>query len=162
MDGTRTLGAGPASEAPRMLRESGGAQVLTRREALGAAVAAVAAVIAGCFSDRPSPTDGSGGDVVVEMKPTFVFDPATVTIRRGQTIAWRNTSEGVVHTTTADADLAHDPADVKLPSGAQPWDSGAIAPGQEYRRTFDVAGEYHYFCKPHETLGMLGTIIVQP
>ncbi len=141
--------------------EVSGGRLLSRRQAVGAAIAAVAAVIAGCFSERPSPTDSGGEGVLVEMKPSLVFDPADVTINRGETIVWRNVS-GFVHTSTDDPDLAQNAAHAQLPAGAQPWDSGALANGQEYRRTFDVPGQYRYFCRPHEASNMLGTITVLP
>jgi plastocyanin len=50
--------------------------------------------------------------------------------------------------------------DAVLPDGAQPWDSGIITGGQTYSHTFDVAGQYSYFCIPHEALGMVGKITV--
>ena len=49
----------------------------------------------------------------------FKFEPATVTVRAGETVEWKN--EGIVpHTATADAEVAHKPV----------FDSGTIDTGQ--------------------------------
>jgi plastocyanin len=130
---------------------------LTRREALALLASGA---LAACFSDRPDDGVGPGDDEVeVSMTANLRFDPETVQIEAGQTVVWRNTS-GFVHTATGDASLADDPDNVRLPAGAQPWDSGSVPAGGEYRRTFDVAGEYRYFCIPHEGQDMTGRIIV--
>ncbi|MBW3534854.1 MAG: plastocyanin [Gemmatimonadetes bacterium] len=120
------------------------------------------AAVAGCFSDRPDggmgPTDGEA--VVVQMNANLTFEPAVASIRTGQTVVWRNASS-FVHTSTADPARANDPAHVRLPEGAATWNSGDVPAGGEFRKTFDVAGEYAYFCIPHETQGMLGQVIVE-
>jgi plastocyanin len=89
------------------------------------------------------------------------YSPASVTIRAGQTVEWRNTSL-ITHTVTDDPERAKAPADAALPAGAQPFGSGDIPAGQVYLRRFPVAGTYHYFCTHHETDGMVGTIVVRP
>lgn len=96
----------------------------------------------------------------VEMTDALRFDPGTVTIQSGETVTWRNSSQ-VAHTVTADPDLAGDPSNVQLPEGAQTFDSGNIAPGDSYSRTFDVPGTYEYICIPHEAQGMTGTLVVK-
>lgn len=127
---------------------------LTRREAIGAMGAAV---LAACFSDRPT-DPGDGGGIPVDMVDT-AFEPATLTIQVGERVTWHNVGQ-FVHTVTCDPAEANDPASVQLPAGAAPWDSGGVGPGGTFTHTFDVAGEYHYFCIPHETFGMLGTVVV--
>lgn len=107
--------------------------------------------------DRPPPRV----DKVVDMTTTLNFAPRAITIRAGETVEWRNVSI-MDHTVTADPARAKNPAHVRLPPGAEPFHSGTIAPGKVYRRTFPVAGEYRYFCIPHEEQGMLGTITVLP
>lgn len=93
------------------------------------------------------------------MTNELQFNPATINIRVGDTVTWQNSSE-LVHTVTDDPALAQDPANSVLPPGAQAWDSGDLAPGQSYTKTFTVPGEYRYFCRPHEAAGMVGTIVV--
>jgi plastocyanin len=89
------------------------------------------------------------------------YSPDKVTVRSGDTVEWRNTSL-ITHTVTDDPARADNPADVGLPPSAQPFDSGSIAAGQVYLRTFAVPGTYRYFCTHHETDGMVGEIVVMP
>jgi plastocyanin len=93
------------------------------------------------------------------MTDQLKFDPATLTVPRGTTVTWRNASQ-VVHTVTDDPNKAANKADAEVPSGAQTWDSGDVNPGQTFTHTFDTPGTYKYFCQPHETAGMVATIIV--
>jgi plastocyanin len=95
------------------------------------------------------------------MSDTLKYEPATLTVPKGATVVWRNTSQ-VAHTVTDDASKASDKSHAALPTGAQPWDSGLINSGQEYSHTFDVPGTYKYFCIPHEMAGMVATITVTP
>ena len=119
-------------------------------------------LLVGCGMGGPAYEEGvpAGVDAVVEMTTGHSFSPANVTIPAGGTIEWRNVAI-MTHTVTADPGLAKDPADVRLPQGAQAFDSGDIPAGQIYRHTFDVPGEYRYFCEPHESDDMVGTVIVQ-
>ena len=96
---------------------------------------------------------------VVEMTSALTFQPSTVEIAAGETVEWRNASN-IVHTVTANPASASDSSFVSLPPGVQPFDSGPIAAGGTFSRTFDVAGRYDYFCIPHQTMGMRGTVIV--
>lgn len=99
--------------------------------------------------------------VVVTMTDDLRFEPRSVTVQQGQTILWKNTSR-VPHTVTCDPELAQNAKDVRLPPGPQSFNSGVIGPGQTYSRTFAVAGDYGYFCIPHELLGMVGEVKVIP
>lgn len=121
---------------------------------------APAAAAAGDGGTAPA-AEGQSDTVVVEMDNRLRFLPDTVRIRAGQTVVWRNTSD-VVHTVTADPSLAVRPENVRLPAGAEPFDSGDLVPGGEFRHRFEVAGEYVYFCIPHELAGMTGVVIVEP
>jgi plastocyanin len=99
------------------------------------------------------------GNFTVTMTNELRFDPPMLSVPRGTTVTWNNTSS-IQHTVTDDVSKAQNKADAELPTGAQPWDSGNIDPGQTYQHTFDIPGTYKYFCTPHETAGMLGTIVV--
>lgn len=35
------------------------------------------------------------------------------------------------------------------------------APGEKASTKFDTAGEYRYYCEPHQGAGMVGKVIVQ-
>jgi plastocyanin len=89
------------------------------------------------------------------------FQPASLTIPKGSTVTWKNTSQ-MEHTVTADPAKAAKKGDAALPDGVAPFDSGMIGAGQSYSHTFDVPGTYKYFCLPHEMLGMVGTVTVTP
>lgn len=116
-------------------------------------------------SDEQAATTGAepaaGGAVAAEVGMTdrLTFDPDTVRIRVGETVLWRNGS-ALLHTVTADPARAANAASVSLPSGATPFDSGNIEPGATYTHTFTVAGEYKYFCVPHEAAAMVGWVVV--
>src|SRR3954447_19641744 len=72
------------------------------------------------------------------------FDPATLTVPVGTTVNWVDVSG--THTTTSYDGL---------------WDSGRrLAVGESYSYTFNQPGVYHYYCVPHESVGMIGTVVV--
>lgn len=126
-----------------------------------AALSAVLLTLAGWVAignDTHDVPDGLAA--TVDMTDDLRFTPSTVTVQVGATVTWRNTSQ-VMHTVTADPNLANDPSHVQLPQGAEAFNSGNIGPGDSYSRTFDVAGTYTYFCIPHEGQGMIGTVIVE-
>ncbi|WP_404379530.1 plastocyanin/azurin family copper-binding protein [Caenispirillum salinarum] len=99
-------------------------------------------------------------ETVVEMTNRLNYTPETVAVSAGDTVRWNNTSD-LVHTVTADPAKASDPAHVRLPDGAEPFDSGSVQAGGSYSHTFTVPGEYTYFCIPHEAAGMIGSIVVE-
>lgn len=96
--------------------------------------------------------------VTVDATNSLKFVPASVCLKAGGTITWKNVGN-IFHTTTDDKSLAANPADSALPSGAASWNH-PLNPGASYSLKFTVAGTYKYFCIPHETLGMLGQITV--
>lgn len=67
-------------------------------------------------------------------------------IQAGTKVTWVN-NDSMAHTAT---------------SGTGAWDSGSIAPGQQYSFTFNDAGVYPYFCAIHGQASMSGTIEVAP
>jgi plastocyanin len=96
------------------------------------------------------------------------FEPATITIQAGESVAWRNTSSEQ-HTVTADESA--------LPDGADYFSSGDAADeaaanddlsgelidvGQEFTFTFDKPGTYAYYCILHRSDGMKGKVVVEP
>jgi predicted lipoprotein with Yx(FWY)xxD motif/plastocyanin len=88
----------------------------------------------------------SGNTVKINVQ-NFAFDPKSTTINAGTTVIWHN-SDSVMHTVTSDAGLFDSP----LPGGA------------DFQFTFDKAGTYPYYCRPHGGpggAGMSGVIIVK-
>lgn len=100
------------------------------------------------------------GDHVIEMTNRLTFIPDTLHVSVGDRVTWKNTSM-LVHTVTADSAQSTVEGSVRLPEGAESFDSGSIDPGDEFSRKLHVPGIYTYFCIPHEGAGMWGTIIVE-
>ncbi len=146
--------------------------------ALGMLAAAAALMVAACgtgpipgqsgstTTTSSSGTSSSGGctaanaqtSVTVEATNALTFVPASVCLKVGGSITWKNTGN-LPHTTTDLASLAANPANAELPAGATGWNH-ALQPGVPFTLKFTVAGTYKYFCIPHELLGMLGQITV--
>lgn len=125
----------------------------------GAALATIGT--AGCLNNQSSTKQ------TVTMTGTFGFDPKTRTIETGQTVHWKNTSD-VDHTVTAYEEGIPDGAayfasgDFESERAARNRvNEGLIAPGEEYERTFEQPGTYEYYCIPHESSGMVGTVRVK-
>jgi len=95
------------------------------------------------------------------------FEPAAITVSVGEPVVFVNDS-GEVHTVTADEDA--------LPEGTNYFASGGfeneadaranprggfILDGEDYSVEFDEPGTYNFFCIPHESSGMRGSIVVE-
>jgi plastocyanin len=89
------------------------------------------------------------------------FVPPAITVNVGDKVVWKNSSQ-VIHNVVDDASKALSTIDVKLPSGAHPFDSGLLQPGQSFSRVFAEPGIYRYVCTLHEGSGMKGVVIVRP
>ena len=123
---------------------------------------AVSVAATGCGGDDstginpPLPPSDSGADTGGQVMIHAVdnsFDPPSVTIALGTTVEWMNAGM-VTHTATSGQSSSS--ADLGKEFDHQ------LAPGQTFSHTFQVAGEFPYFCRLHESLGMKGTIIVSP
>ena len=108
-----------------------------------------------------SPAAAATPAVVIKMSdkpPKFL--PDKVTIKAGETIQWINNAK-TLHSVDGDPTMALKPADVSLPPGAKPFDSGFMKPDMTWDYTFTVPGTYKYTCVPHEKDGMNGEIVVK-
>jgi hypothetical protein len=48
-----------------------------------------------------------------------------------------------------------------MPEDATPFDSGLLTEaGAEFTHTFEMPGVYHFYCAPHESVGMFGSVVV--
>ncbi|WP_244605438.1 plastocyanin/azurin family copper-binding protein [Halorhabdus rudnickae] len=86
----------------------------------------------------------------------YVNTPAVVWLETGGTITWE--IDGGSHSVTAyhpDNDRPR-----RIPENATTWDSGVLSDGKTFEHTFETAGVYNYYCLPHESLGMVGLVIV--
>ena len=93
-------------------------------------------------------------EVVVAADGSFRFAPETFTISVGDTVRWVWESGG--HNVTPD----------EIPSGSD-WSGSPGAPsetlsgGSTHEYTFEVAGEYSYYCNPHRSIDMVGSFTVE-
>lgn len=82
----------------------------------------------------------------IEANGSLEFSPSALTIDAGTQVRWVNVST-VLHTVT--------------PDGHTEWTSATLADdGDTFIHTFDTPGTYLYFCQPHQSQGMTGTITV--
>ncbi|HVC39617.1 MAG TPA: plastocyanin/azurin family copper-binding protein [Candidatus Dormibacteraeota bacterium] len=146
-----------------------------RRSTLtGIAVGGIALLLSACGTGpipgqagpQPAATSSGGGctaanaqtSVTIDAGNNLKFSPATACLKTGGTVTWKNTGN-ILHTTTDTPSLAASAADSVLPKGATPWDHQLPA-GGSFSLKLTVPGTYRYFCKPHETLGMVASITV--
>jgi len=91
----------------------------------------------------------------------FIFDPVALRIEPGDSITWFQVAD--LHSTTA-FHPTNNNHQLRIPEGAEPWDSGILGVGGNpltFVHEFgDQQGVYDYFCIPHEFLGMVGRIVV--
>jgi plastocyanin len=95
------------------------------------------------------------------------FDPATITIEAGEAVTWVNESDEA-HTVTAYGDEIPEDATYFASGGAsneaEARDSlseGLLESDDTFEVTLDQPGTYEYYCIPHESNGMKGTIVVE-
>ncbi|WP_435120048.1 plastocyanin/azurin family copper-binding protein [Halolamina sp. C58] len=101
------------------------------------------------------------------MTDDFAFEPKTVTVDTGTTVTWTNPGD-VPHTVTAYEDEIPDGAAYFASGGFESeraarnnLKEGLIVPDETYGHTFEQSGTYGYFCIPHESSGMVGTVRVK-
>ena len=94
-----------------------------------------------------TPSDYSLDIAMNDANAKYVFNPADITVNVGETVTLKLTSENEFHSFTVD-DLG---IDVEVDAGET----------EEITFTFSEAGTYELICIPHESLGMVGKIIVQ-
>ena len=88
----------------------------------------------------PSAAGGGGSTLAVTIRD-FSFNPASIDAKVGETVTWTHNGEAP-HTVTFD----------------DGEDSGSLANGDDYSRTFDAAGSFPYKCSVHPA--MTGTVEV--
>lgn len=98
--------------------------------------------------------------VTVDATSNLRFVPAAVCLKVGGTVTWTNTTSGDDHTSTDEPSEAASAGDASIPKGGHGW-SLKLPAGKSAHVTFTKPGVYRYFCIPHETLGMVGVVIVR-
>jgi len=101
---------------------------------------------------------------VIEMKGTtrgehVWFTPQGLAVAAGTLLHFINRDPANSHTATA-----YHPAvlgrQMRIPAGAEPWDSDFLLPDEAFEVTLTVPGVYDFYCQPHEHAGMVGRIVV--
>jgi plastocyanin len=114
----------------------------------GVAPLLAALALSACSDHTDEPTAPIGdGEVTEVVLNNFAFSAPTVTIDRGESVRWRN-STATFHTVTPDGHQAF---------GARQTN----AADQTFETRFDTPGRYRYYCEPHRALGMTGEVIVR-
>ena len=106
-----------------------------------------APLVAGGAAPAPKlPKLDRAPDTVEVRMGSSTFDAKTVKIDKGDTVVWSNASP-MSHTVTAENSS---------------FDSGMVAPGRRFTRTFERTGRFYYFCELHGSprSGMWGVVIV--
>ncbi|HEX8028437.1 MAG TPA: cupredoxin family copper-binding protein [Vicinamibacterales bacterium] len=122
--------------------------------------ASLAVFAAGCSNDSPTPIPtspspvavppaapaGSSASITIPMGASSLgnraYNPGEIAVAVGDTLTWVNT-DAVPHTSTANGG----------------WDSGTLAPGQQFSTTLRAPGTFAYHCTIHP--GMVGTVVVR-
>ena len=97
-------------------------------------------------SPTPAPVGPSSSITIPTGASTLgdrAYSPDEITVAVGSTVTWTNT-DTVAHTST---------------SNGSGWNSGTIAPGQQFSTTLQTAGTFAYHCAIHP--GMVGTVTVR-
>lgn len=94
----------------------------------------------------------------VQDLEAYQFRSPLVWVDSGTDVTWVNESGS--HSSTAYAPANGDKPR-RVPEGAPAWDSGVLSEqGATFTQTFDTDGVYDYYCTPHESLGMVGRVVV--
>jgi len=118
---------------------------------LATALAVLAAPREAISADRPAAyslsTSARPALAVVEVGAydKVGFNPKSLTVIPGTIVRWVNYGKEN-HTVTSDDGL---------------FDSGPIAPGATFYVLFYKPGSWHYTCRPHGKMGMVGTVVVR-
>lgn len=137
---------------------------MRRRTLLASLGGAVSVGLAGCLGGSAELAENEVG------MSTRRFEPTSKVVEAGTTVRWRNTDRGV-HTVTAyDGETPEEAAYFATggfnseQAAKDAWYSttgGGLDPGEAFEYTFEIPGEYDYYCIPHEAAGMVGTIVVE-
>jgi plastocyanin len=112
-----------------------------RASAVRAAILlAILVLVSACGGGTPAAAPPPPNAAVTVDLHNIAFNPRTVTIKAGQTVAWHFDDGSIVHNVTGNG-----------------WASSDLDTGY-YTHTFTTPGTYNYQCTIHS--GMDGTVIV--
>ncbi|MDS0259810.1 plastocyanin/azurin family copper-binding protein [Haloarcula sp. S1CR25-12] len=104
-------------------------------------------------TDATGTPDSAGQTVVVAPDGSLRFSPESFTVPAGSTVTWEWGGNGhnvKAETTPSGSDWSGTPGDGSTTYGS----------GHTYSHTFETAGEYEYYCAPHQSVGMTGSFTV--
>jgi plastocyanin len=102
-------------------------------------------------SSSPPPTEeGNVAVSIVGNSGSNSYNPNPIEIKVGDTVTWIN-NDSSPHTVTSSSSSNDD-------SSIITFDSGVLRRGETFSFTFDLEGEYPYFCTLHPN--MVGTVVV--
>jgi len=101
---------------------------------------AMLAFTVGCRSDQVEHMPAPATDKNTVLIQDYKYQPAEITIQKGEAIIWIN-QDSVRHTATNDY-----------------FDSGLLSKGESFKQMFNEVGTFAYICTPHPY--MKGKIIV--
>lgn len=105
------------------------------------------------YMQPPPPT--TGGSLLVTMQ-NISYQPASLSVRVGQTVMWRNGEGSMIpHTTTSGS------CSGGTCTANGMWDSPQLNPGGTFSFSFASAGTFTYYCRVHGA-AMQGRIVVSP
>lgn len=133
-------------------------------------------VVGGCSDNTSTSTDMTVRDMVsvptsatVQVGPSGsnTFSPQSVTIRAGGTVTWNFQGSGFNHTVTSGTPGAPDGKFCNGTTTPSVTICGAASTNPAtntgtYTVTFATAGSNPYYCRPHGSMGMTGTVTVVP
>ena len=98
----------------------------------------------------------------------YFFDPAGIWVAPGGTVRWEFAFNGGVGALMGVSVTAFHPAnenhELRIPEAAKPFDSGPMNRAANgfirFEHVFDVEGTYDYFSVTHESIGMVGRVVV--
>ncbi|NHX36933.1 MULTISPECIES: plastocyanin/azurin family copper-binding protein [Halolamina] len=121
----------------------------------GAAALAATTALAGCAGGDAATETGNFDGEVVEVGPDGrnVFSPGTndpLRVDAGTSVrwVWRSANHNIA--------VRGQPADANW--GGEP---DIHHTDHTHEHTFEVPGEYHYVCEPHEGMGMVADLVVE-
>lgn len=116
--------------------------------------AMLALLLAACGDDDSSAPDDNDQPFTGTIRIVdSAFSPASVTISPGDSVTWRwegSMSHTVTHGTSP-----------TVPPDAQKLFDSPLQSSGTFGYRFTTAGTYSYFCRPHLSAGMTGTVRVQ-
>jgi plastocyanin len=136
---------------------------ISRRDAIAALGAAALGL------PRPAPAQTAVVHVGLAFpRGQYFFDPVGVWVARGGTVRWEFGFTGGVGALMGVSVTAFHPAnenhELRIPEAAPPFNSGPMNRAANgfirFDHTFDVEGTYDYFSLTHESIGMVGRVVV--